>query len=114
MSLRLLFTYIHPSDSPFFDILLWAFAKEYCSKNENSFFESENSAYIFSVSLINLNLQYLIQSIQPKTTLKDFIKGSNGFFFFFKLKGINGKKNLPINFLKESFLDITQNTIKLY
>jgi len=34
--------------------------------------KDENSAYIFAVSIINLNVQYLMPSIQPKTTLKEF------------------------------------------
>ncbi|RKP19644.1 SEC7-like protein, partial [Rozella allomycis CSF55] len=109
---KLLSEFRLPGEAQKIDRVVNTFAARYCENNP-TVFESPgtqsqeitlDTAYVLAFSLIMLNTDAHNPNVKHKMTLREFIRNN---------RGINHQKDLPEEFLKKMFCNITENEIKM-
>jgi hypothetical protein len=93
------------------------FARRYCLNNPNVF-SSSDTAYVLAYSLIMLNTDAHNPNVKKKMSLQDFLRNNRGqltvpVFTLLTRLGIDNKQDLPQEFLKKLYMNISKNEIKM-
>merc|ERR1711998_351384 len=93
-----------PGEAQQIDRIMEAFAKQYVSSNPKVF-DSHDTAYTLSFSLIMLNTDAHNDSITRKMTVDDWLRNNRGI-------GVDGA-DLPEEVMRELYWNIVKNEIRM-
>ncbi|KAI3629325.1 hypothetical protein MIR68_012632 [Amoeboaphelidium protococcarum] len=92
-----------PGEAQKIDRIMEKFAARYCENNPQIFAKAE-TAYVLAFSIMMLNTDQHSKSVKHRMTVEDFIRNN---------RGINDASDLPEDFMRQIFEQISSNEIVL-